>query len=349
MPDAPVALVAIAPLPSASTTCGSARSAGTSVAAPAAPALMHDLLAPSALVTEPSGAYATAPNDPPYVGIERNADLHLAEIERALTPDERVRMHAMINQLPPDERDVWLDKLLSAPPSQGTAMLRDALGEANAQPRTTTPPVRSAPVATASDDAPGAATQAPEHASAQHEPPVEITELDDTADLDDAGELDDTADLDDAADLDDTAEISELDATSELADSADRTSEPTRAADPAHSAPRADDATAPQDADPRRADRDARPTKESAPTSRAPGAGTADTDPGHHLAAIEAVLTLAEKMRAHELAAQRPAAELRRWYAELLGLSVPDAVAKILAELARSDADPRATKKGGAS
>jgi hypothetical protein len=54
-------------------------------------------------------------------------------------------------------------------------------------------------------------------------------------------------------------------------------------------------------------------------------------------------------MRAHELAAQRPAAELRRWYAELLGLSVPDAVAKIRAELARSDADPRATKKGGAS
>jgi len=76
---------------------------------------------------------------------------------------------------------------------------------------------------------------------------------------------------------------------------------------------------------------------------------TADAGPGDHLAAIEAALTLAEKMRAHELAAQRPTAELRHWYAELLRMSVPEAVAKIRAELARSDAGPRATKKGGVS
>jgi hypothetical protein len=349
MPDAPAASVAIAPAPSASPPGESASSAGTSVAGPAAPASTHDLPAPSALATEPLGAYATAPNDPAYVGIERNADLHLAEIERALTPDERVQMHAMFSRLAPDERDVWLDKLLSAPASQGTAMLRDALGEDNAQPRTTAPPISGPPVAIA-------ATLAPEHASALHEPGVEITELDDTADLDGTAELAE-AEPDRTAELDEVAEIIELDDTgeadeaAELGETAHREDEPTCAVDPAHHAHTADDLTPPHGADPVRADHDARPTTQSAPGSRAPGAAsaTADADPGHHLAAIEAALTLAEKMRAHELAAQRPAAELRRWYAELLRLSVPDAVAKIRAELARSDADPRATKTGGAS
>jgi hypothetical protein len=59
-------------------------------------------------------------------------------------------------------------------------------------------------------------------------------------------------------------------------------------------------------------------------------------------------------MRANELAAQRPASELRRWYAELVALSVPEAVTKIRAELARSDGDSPSTDshsptKGGVS
>ncbi|HEU4728560.1 MAG TPA: hypothetical protein VFT22_11735 [Kofleriaceae bacterium] len=338
MPDAPAATGAITSAPSAPPSTAGAGSASTSDAALVGPASMHDRPATSALVAEPTAASATAPHKPVHVGIERNADLHLAAIEHALTPDERVRMHEIFSRLSPDERDVWLDTLMSAPPSQGTAMLRDALGEDNAQPRTTAPQVSSAPVAIAgpSDDAPGAATLAPEHASAQHEPGVEITELDDTADPDDAADLDEAADLDDTAGADETAELNET---------PDRENEPTRAADRAYNAYTADDSTPPPDADPARADRDVR----RAAASSAPGAATADADPGKHLAAIEAALTLAEKMRAHELAAQRPAAELRRWYAELLRLSVPEAVARIRAELARSDADTRSTKKGGAS
>ena len=233
-------------------------------------------------------------------------------------------------------------------------MLRDALGDANAQPRTTAPPISGPPgaIAAPSDAAPAA----PEYASAQHAPGIEITELDgiadpdhaaelDEAELDATAELDGTADPDDATELDDSAESRELAETAALDETAQR------AADPAHHAHRADDPTAPHGADPARADRNARTTKESPPVPSAPGAAsaTADPDPGDHLAAIEAALTLAEKMRAHELAAQWPAAELRRWYAELLRLSVPDAVAKIRAELVRNDADPRATKKGGAS
>jgi hypothetical protein len=76
---------------------------------------------------------------------------------------------------------------------------------------------------------------------------------------------------------------------------------------------------------------------------------TFDADALAHFRAIEEALTLAERMRANELAAQQPAAELRRWYAELVKLSVPEAVAKIRAELARSDSDSHSTEKGGVS
>lgn len=76
---------------------------------------------------------------------------------------------------------------------------------------------------------------------------------------------------------------------------------------------------------------------------------THDAESLAHFQAIEDALTLAEKMRAHELASRRPAAELRRWYAELVELSVPDAVAKIRTELARSATDSHSTTKGGAS
>jgi hypothetical protein len=55
-----------------------------------------------------------------------------------------------------------------------------------------------------------------------------------------------------------------------------------------------------------------------------------------HFKAIEDALTFGERMRAHELVAQRPVSELRRWYAELREISVPDAVDQIRAELAHS-------------
>ena len=66
-----------------------------------------------------------------------------------------------------------------------------------------------------------------------------------------------------------------------------------------------------------------------------------------HFQAIEDALTLAERMRAHELAAQRPAAELRAWYAELRAMSVPDAIARLRAELEPTHQD--AMKDGGVS
>jgi len=68
-----------------------------------------------------------------------------------------------------------------------------------------------------------------------------------------------------------------------------------------------------------------------------------------HFKAIEDALTLAEKMRAHELAAQRPAVELRAWYAELREMSVPEAVAKLRAELAHTAPRARGSKDGGVS
>jgi hypothetical protein len=138
--------------------------------------------------------------------------------------------------------------------------------------------------------------------------------------LDEAADL---ADLDDTDDLHDTAEASEtidLDGTADL-----------------------DEATA------ARGEAQAARAVASRPVAPVAASATAEADAGQHLAAIEAALTLPEKMRAHELASQRPIAELRRWYAELLRLSVPDAVAKIRAELALRDSDPHATKKGGVS
>src|SRR5262249_36816634 len=76
---------------------------------------------------------------------------------------------------------------------------------------------------------------------------------------------------------------------------------------------------------------------------------TLDAESLAHFQAIEDALTFAEKMRAHELAARLPATELRRWYAELVGLWVPEAVAKVRAELARPDNDVRSTQKGDVS
>ena len=70
-----------------------------------------------------------------------------------------------------------------------------------------------------------------------------------------------------------------------------------------------------------------------------------------HFKAIEDALTLAEKMRAHELAAQRSGADLRAWYAELRAMSAPDAIAKVRAELelAHTTPAPHASKDGGVS
>ena len=358
-PDAPAASVTTARAPSASPLRDSSSPAGAREAAltDVVSASTHDQAGPSALSTEPLVAPTTAPSEPVHA-IDRNADMHLAEVEHALTPDERVRMHAMFGRLSPDERDIWLDRLLSAPPGQGTAMLRDALANGTTQPLTAAPAISGAPLAIAKvpDEGHVSPGLMPVDAIAHREPgsdaaeldeiterispdetakAPEIIELDETAELDEtpepdeAAELDEAAeaadldDLDDAEDLHDTAEASEtidLDGTADL-------DEATAARGEAHTARAV-------------ASRPVAPVAESA---------TAEAYAGQHLAAIEAALTLAEKMRAHELASQRPIAELRRWYAELLRLSVPDAVAKIRAELARIDRDSRATKKGDVS
>jgi hypothetical protein len=65
-----------------------------------------------------------------------------------------------------------------------------------------------------------------------------------------------------------------------------------------------------------------------------------------HFEAIQRVLTLAERMRVHELAAQRPASELRAWIGALAKLPVPEAVARLRAALAASDSARDATNGG---
>jgi hypothetical protein len=269
--------------------------------APTMPATAAPPDANAAAIVAPS----SAPSDAPAM-VERNAHTHLAEIDSTLAPEERLLVHTMISELSPDDRDAWLDRLVSGSVADGAAMLRTALQTATATGNATTADRRHQS-ATAS----GAAAATTGNAvDAGHET--------------DGGDVD-VADLEDGDDLDDGDEL-------EISD------EPA-----AHEQP---DASAASHHRPETSPRVTTPTAAIATVGELP---TFDADALAHFRAIEEALTLAERMRANELAAQRPAAELRRWYAELVTLAVPEAVAKIRAELARSDSDSHSTEKGGVS
>jgi len=274
--------------------------------APSAPAMPATAVAPDPSAA-PIVAPSAAPSDAPAT-VERNAHTHLAEIDSTLAPEERLLVHTMISELSPDDRDAWLDRLVSGSVADGAAMLRAALQTATAERPT-------ANAATGDRRHESATASGARAATTSHEL--------------DAGHETDVGDVDALEDGDGLDDGDELERSDEPA-----AHEPPDASAASHHRP------------------ETPPPLATAPTPAiATGAElpTFDADALAHFRAIEEALTLAERMRANELAAQRPAAELRRWYAELVKLSVPEAVAKIRAELARSDNDSHSTEKGGVS
>lgn len=278
---------------------------------------------------------------------ERNAHTHLAEIESMLAPEELLVMHTLISELPPADRDAWLDKLLTRSVADGAAMLRAAIRAATSEPATAA--LAGAPDTARATASPVNATIGPKLRT--HRPP-------DGSEPDDDGEPDDKSadrseapenlddDHDDRADQDEP-HVNLHDDRGDLGD------------DPHDRLNGGDPATADRDrrisvasrqppAGPRTAATPATPPTTTTTTTAAE-LPTLDADALAHFAVIEDVLTLAERMRVQELASQRTDAELRRWYAELVALSIPDAIAKIRAELARSDSQGPSTTKGDVS
>jgi hypothetical protein len=276
------------------------------LSAPATPATTAAPDPSAAAIVAPSSAQSDAP-----ATVERNAHTHLAEIDSTLAPEERLLVHTMISELSPDDRDAWLDRLVSGSVADGAAMLRAALQTATAD--------RLTGNATTGD-------RRHQSATASGAPAAETSNEVDAGHETDGGDVD-VADLEDGDDLDDGDEL-------ESSDEPAAHESPDTSAAPHHRPDTALPATP--------------PTPAIATGAELP---TFDADALAHFRAIEEALTLAERMRANELAAQRPAAELRRWYAELVKLPVPEAVAKLRAELARSDSDSdsQSTKKGGVS
>ncbi|MEO7729813.1 MAG: hypothetical protein ABIY55_02490 [Kofleriaceae bacterium] len=260
-----------------------------------APAIATAVAATRATAAEPSAIAAAelvsaAPSLP---ALTRTAHTHLADIESALAPQERLMVHRMIAGLSPEERDAWLHTLLSAPLTEGVAMLRDTIHALTSERH-------GVPLAI------GAASVPVPFESGDQ------VDDDQQQDSDYDGDEDDDSQEDDSHEDDSHEDDSHEDDNHEGEDQV-----PDREAVLAVS--------------------DALPTLDAASLA--------------HFQAIEGALTLAEKMRAHELASQRPAAELRAWYAELRAMSVAHAIARVRAELepAHTDPAPRANKDGGVS
>ncbi|HEX7836715.1 MAG TPA: hypothetical protein VF469_04580, partial [Kofleriaceae bacterium] len=268
-----------------------------SITAPAAAQVPAAATAATLSATEP--VPAAAPSAAPRT-VNTNADMHLAAIESTLTSEERERVYRMIATMSPDDREVWLDRLLSVSVADGAAIFRDALHELTTQEL-------------AVEELDGG------------EPDTSEPTPDDGEESDGDGELDEAQEQDDGA-------------------AEDR---------PAPREPSALDASPAQDANTSASEHSAAVPPSSTLTAPAVaeslGLPTLDPAALMHFAAIQNALTLTEKMRAHELAAHRPAAELRAWIAELVQLPVPEAVAKIRAALATADRDPRLAKNGGVS
>src|SRR5262249_47215181 len=132
---------------------------GSAGASPAAEALP--------VATSVDAAPSTAPH-----AVETNADAHLLAIEHALTAGERFLVHAMVARMSHEEREVLLDKLLSASVPDGAAIFRAAIHELTVRMQS----VEAAPVAGGSalderqrldaktPDDPGALDEQPEEA-----------------------------------------------------------------------------------------------------------------------------------------------------------------------------------------
>jgi hypothetical protein len=281
--------------------------------------LEHSIIAPAAAQVPAAAAAATlsatapvpaaAPSAAPRT-VDTNANMHLAAIESALTSEERERVYRMIATLSPDDRDMWLDRLLSVSAAEGVAIFRDALHEL-----TTQEPAPQEPVS----------QELPIKELDGGEPDTSEPTSDDGNESDGDGELDDAQEQDDGAAEDRLApaELHALDA-SPAQDASTSASEHSAAVPPFSTL--------------------------TAPAAAASlGLPTLDPAALMRFAAIQSALTLAEKMRAHELATQLSAAELRTWITELVQLPVPEAVAKIRAALAIADRDPRLPKNGGVS
>lgn len=231
--------------------------AAGAVVKPEAPAVPREKTpAPEAprVVSAPS---PEAPSAVPPTG-EVGALPHLAKIEAALTEDERTRVDALITSLSPDDREEWLDRLLSLPVADGAAFLRDAVRE--------------------------------------------LAEMEQAEDASGHGDGDGE---DQAEDTDETGEAFDADDTQD-----DATALGAEATAPVPSA-----AEGGASAQPTGSLLDSLPMLDAAAQA--------------HFQAIQGALTFAERMRVHELAAQRPASELRAWTAAMLKLSIPDAVAKV--------------------
>jgi hypothetical protein len=139
--------------PPVSTTSATPNDAGPSALAPrdtpesSAPTVLVAPLSAAetpAAATSPDAAPGTPPDAAPTtaprpVPVETNADAHLLAIELALTDAERLRVHAMVAQMSPDDRETLLDELLSAPVPQGAALLRRATIQGQTTPTIPTP------------------------------------------------------------------------------------------------------------------------------------------------------------------------------------------------------------------
>jgi hypothetical protein len=274
------------------------------VAVAPAPAVAPVPLAPVAPAVVRTPADASAPLAPaatptaaPHV-VDTNAHTHLAAIELALTPQERFLVHAMIAQQSPDDREVWLDQLVSRSVADGAAILRDAVREL------TTP-------------APGIGEQPDDGQELD-----EGEQPDDGQELDEGEQSDDGQELDEGEPLDDGQELDESEQPDDGQDASRGMSDAARSPSAALATP-------------------------AALTSA--GLPTLDAAALAHFDAIQRALTLAERMRVHEIAAQRPASELRAWIVELAKLPVPDAVTRLRAALAAADSTARTAPRGGVS
>jgi len=159
--------------------------------------------APTAPATPPPVAEAppaatsldAAPSVAPHTA-QTNADAHLLAIELALSAGERLRAHAMVAQMSPDDRELLLDQLLSASVPHGAALLRRATIQGSPAP---TPPADAGTEVAHAADA---------HALGER------SALDDAETLDDAEPIDE----DDAPDPDSPATDERPDEEGELED-----------------------------------------------------------------------------------------------------------------------------------
>ncbi|HEU4733440.1 MAG TPA: hypothetical protein VFT22_36355, partial [Kofleriaceae bacterium] len=123
---APEADTVVAPVP---TPLPALMPAASSVPSPEPVTIAAPVLEPATVVApvahEALGPVTTSADAPRPR--DTDAHRHLGAIESALTPEERHLVYAMIAQMSPEEREAWLDNLVSVSVPDGVAGLRDAI------------------------------------------------------------------------------------------------------------------------------------------------------------------------------------------------------------------------------